>query len=451
MDRDGFSRSDRVLSPAMRIIRMAVFSVLAAAALAGQEPPDRVFVGARLIDGTGAKPIENAVIVVRGDRIAQVSTMSEPGTVPADAERIDLRGKTVMPGFVNAHGHVADTSGLKAGPEFYTRSNLERQLTLYARYGVTTVFSLGGDGPDGVALKKEAPSGRARLFVAGPVIAATTAEAAAADVEKLAAMGVDWLKFRVDDNLGSSKKMPKEAWKTVIDRGHAKNIPVAAHLFYLEDAKDLLREGVDLIAHSVRDAAVDDEFIRLAKARDVCVVPTLTREVSTFVYESTPPWFSDEFFLRHADPTVVEQLKEPTRQAQMRKSASAQRYKAALEVASKNLKALKDAGVRIAFGTDTGPPARFQGYFEHLELELMVKAGLTPMDAIVAATGDAARCMKNTSGLGTIKAGAPADFVVYRDDPSKDIKATRTLESVWIAGTKMQDAARPSQAAAVRP
>jgi imidazolonepropionase-like amidohydrolase len=245
--------------------------------------------------------------------------------------------------------------------------------------------------------------------------------------------------------------MPKEAWKTVIEKGHAKNLPIAAHIFYLDDAKDLLREGVDLIAHSVRDKPVDEEFIRLAKARDVCVVPTLTREVSTFVYESTPTWFSDEFFLRHADLSSVEQLKDPARQAQMRKSQSAQKYKVALDVASKNLKALKDAGVRIAFGTDTGPPARFQGYFEHMELELMVKAGLTPMDAIVAATGDAARCMKNTSGIGTIKAGSPADFVVYREDPSKDIKATRTLEAVWIAGAKMPDAARPSQAGGGRP
>jgi imidazolonepropionase-like amidohydrolase len=422
----------------MRILRMALFSVLAATVLtAAQEPPPKVFVGARVVDGTGAAPIDNAVITVRGDRIAQVTTMAEPGTIPVEAERIDLRGRTVMPGFVNAHGHVADTSGLRAGAEFYTRENLERQLKLYADYGVTTIFSLGGDGPAGATLRNEGPGNRARLFIAGPVITATTAEAAAADVEKISALGVDWLKFRVDDNLGSSKKMPKEAWKAVIDRGHAKKLPVAAHIFYLEDAKDLLREGIDLIAHSVRDKPLDDEFIALAKQRDVCVVPTLTREVSTFVYESTPAWFTDEFFLRRADTATVQQLKDAKRQADMKKSPSAQKYKVALDVATANLKKMKDAGVRIAFGTDTGPPARFQGYFEHMELEMMVKAGLTPMEAIVAATGDAARCMKNTSGLGTLKAGAPADFVIYREDPSKDIRGTRTIESVWVAGNKL--------------
>jgi imidazolonepropionase-like amidohydrolase len=371
----------------MRTLRMAFLLYVAAAAalLAAQTPsPVRVFVGARLVDGTGAPPVDRAVLVVSGNKILNIATMSEPGTIPADAERIDVRGKTIMPGFINAHGHVADTSGLKSGPEFYRRENLERQLQLYGRYGVTTVFSLGGDGPPGVTLRNEPAVGRARLFIAGPVITATTAQGAAADVEKIAAMGVDWLKFRVDDNLGTSKKMPKAAWKTVIDMGHTKQLPVAAHVFYLEDAKDLLREGIDLIAHSVRDTAVDEDFIQLAKSRDVCVVPTLTREVSTFVYESTPEWFNDEFFLRHADTKVLEELKAPERQQHMRKSASAQKYKVALGVATDNLRKLKDAGVRIAMGTDTGPPARFQGYFEHMELEMMVKAGLTPMDAIAA-------------------------------------------------------------------
>jgi imidazolonepropionase-like amidohydrolase len=420
----------------MRILRMALLFVLAAAVLSGQQPADRVFVGARLIDGSGGAPIENAVIVVRGDRIVQVSTMSEPGTVRADAERIDVRGRTILPGFVNAHGHLADTNGLKTGPEFYTRENLERQLKLYASYGVTSIYSLGGDGPAGAALRSEAPRGRARVFIAGPVIAGTTAEAAAAEVDTAMTLGADWLKFRVDDNLGAPK-MPKVAWKAAIERGHAKGRPVAAHLYYLDDAKDLLREGIDLIAHSVRDKPVDEELIRLAKERDVCVVPTLTREVSTFVYESTPEWFSDEFFLRHADQAVVQQLKDPKRQEAMRNSPAAQKYKAALPLAMANLKKLADGGVRIAFGTDTGPPARFQGYFEHMELEMMVKAGLTPMQALVSATGDAARCMKNTTGLGTIKAGSPADFVIYRDDPSKDIRATRTIEAVWIAGVRM--------------
>src|SRR5262249_31931152 len=150
--------------------------------------------------------------------------------------------------------------------------------------------------------------------------------------------------------------------------------------------------------------------------RDVCVCPTLTREVSTFVYESTPPWFSDPLFLKHADAATVAALKEPARQEAMRNSTSAQKYKVALSEASRNLKLLSDAGVKIAMGTDTGPPARFQGYFELMELELMAKAGLSPRQVITAATRDAASCQR-LSDVGTLEKGKWADFVALDADP----------------------------------
>ena len=108
----------------------------------------------------------------------------------------------------------------------------------------------------------------------------------------------------------------------------------------------------------------------------------------------------------------------------------------ALEIATRNLKRLSDAGVGIAFGTDTGPPGRFQGYFEHLELELMVKAGLTPMQALTAATGGAARCLK-LDRLGTLEPGAWADLLVLARNPLEDIRNTRSLESVWIKGERL--------------
>jgi imidazolonepropionase-like amidohydrolase len=161
------------------------------------------------------------------------------------------------------------------------------------------------------------------------------------------------------------------------------------------------------------------------------------REVSTFVYESEPDFFSDPFFLREADPAVLAQLRDRKRQEAMRTSRSAQTYKKALEIASRNLKKLSDAGVRIAMGTDTGPPARFQGYFEHMELELMAKAGLTPAQVILSATGDAARCMGLDGQVGTIRPGAWADFLVLARNPLQDVRNTRTLESVWIAGNRL--------------
>ena len=127
------------------------------------------------------------------------------------------------------------------------------------------------------------------------------------------------------------------------------------------------------------------------------------REVSTFVYESTPKFFSDPFFTREVGKDIIDQLNEPQKQQAMKNSKSAQQYKASLEVANRNLKKLSDSGVAIVMGTDTGPAARFQGYFEHMELEMMTKAGLTPMQALMSATGDAAKFMKLSGKIGSLQ------------------------------------------------
>jgi imidazolonepropionase-like amidohydrolase len=229
--------------------------------------------------------------------------------------------------------------------------------------------------------------------------------------------------------------MPPDAYRAVIDQAHKQGMKVAAHIFYLQDAKDILAAGGDFIAHSIRDLPVDRALIDLLKARDVCVCPTLMREVSTFVYESRPAFLDDPFFLREADPVAVDGVQTPQHQAQNRTPAAA-RYKVALETAKANLKLLRDAGVRIAMGTDSGPAARFQGYFEQLELEHMVSAGLTPMQVIVAATSDAARCMNIADRVGTLRPGLAADFLVLTRNPLEDIRHTRTLESVWIGGAR---------------
>lgn len=416
--------------------------LLAASVLVVPQPRPggvRAFTGARLIDGTGAAPIEDAVLVVRDGRVVGAGPAAST-RIPDGAERIDLSGRTVIPGFVNAHGHVGSTSGLKSDPSLYTEDNLIRQLTLYARYGVTTVVSLGDDREAGFRLRDAndaASLNRARLYVAGPVIAATTADEARAAVDRAAAMKPDWIKIRVDDNLGTTTKMTPEVYRAVIGHAHAKGLRVAAHLFYLADAKELLRAGVDFLAHSVRDAPVDSELIDLMKKRNVCLSPTLMREVSTFVYETRPAFFDDPFFRRHADPQVLATLEEPARQAAMAKSPAAQRYKAALEIARRNAKALLDAGVRLASGTDTGPPARFQGYFEHLELDELVKGGVTPRQALKAATGDAAACVGLGDRLGTLQAGRAADLIVLSRNPLDDIRHTRTIESVWVAGNRV--------------
>jgi imidazolonepropionase-like amidohydrolase len=398
----------------------------------GRQTGAVAFVGARIIDGTGAAPVADGVLIIDGGRITAIGP-AKATTVPAGAKRVDVTGKTIVPGMINAHGHVSDVRGMKQGPELYTTENIQRQLRLYAKYGVTAVFSLGGDGPEGVKVRDQKPAGVGRLFLAGPVVSASDPAAARRAVDEVKALGADLVKIRVDDNLGATKKMPAEAYRAVIDQAHKQGLKVAAHIFYLQDAKDVLAAGADYIAHSIRDLPVDRALIDQLKARDICVCPTLMREVSTFVYESRPTFLDDPFFTRDADPATVEGVQTPQHQASNRTPA-ATRYKAALELAKKNLKQLKDSGVRIAMGTDTGPVARFQGYFEHLELEQMVSAGLTPMQVIVATTSDAAKCMNVSDRIGTLKAGLDADFLVLGKNPLDDVRNTRSLESVWIRG-----------------
>jgi imidazolonepropionase-like amidohydrolase len=419
---------------------LAVLIPFAALAVARAQPAasrTTAFTGARVIDGTDKPPIDNATLVVRDGRVVAVGPAAAV-TVPDGAARVALAGKTVIPGLVNAHGHVGNTNGLQQGQ--YSAENVERDLRTYAAYGVTTVFSLGDDQAAGFAARDRQGTpalDRARLFVAGPVLAPKSVEDARRLVAEDQALTVDIVKIRVDDNLGTTPKMAREIYRAVIDEAHKRGLRVAVHLFYLDDAKDVLDAGADFIAHSVRDTDVDGAFIAMLKRRDVCYCPTLMREVSTFVYETTPAWFSDPLFLKHADAKAVEQLKEPARQEQMKNSRPAQRYKAALDQASRNLKKLSDGGVRIAMGTDTGPPARFQGYFELMELELLARAGLSPRQVLASATRDAASCQKLTD-VGTLEPGKWADFVVLDADPLADISNVRRIADVYIAGNRFR-------------
>jgi imidazolonepropionase-like amidohydrolase len=336
---------------------------------------------------------------------------------------------------------VGGAKGLDTGAAAQTTENMENQLTLYADYGVTTVFSQGGEPEGAFALRdgsNDPTVDRARLLMAGTIVTGPTPDEARAQVDADATAGVDWIKIRVDDNLGSGKKMSKETYTAVIEQAHKHNLKVSAHLYYLEDAKGLMDAGVDLIAHSIRDKEVDDELIGKLKEKNICVIPTLTREVSTFVYESKPAFFDDPFFTKSADTTVLAALQTPERQAASQ-GKGPQTYKAQLAVASANLKKLFDAGVKLAMGTDTGPPARFLGYFEHMEMQMMVDAGLTPTEALRTATSDAASCLGLTD-VGTLKVGKWADFAVFDQDPQANIANTKTLSSVYVAGNPVPEA-----------
>lgn len=390
----------------------------------------KAWIGARIIDGSGRPAIEKGTLFIRNGRIEGVGKKVK---LPAGVTRIDATGKTIIPGLINAHGHV----------------NSAEQLGFYLRDGITTVLSLGGDKE--FALRQQcalAPVGTVpHLYVAGPIqdstaipgaVAVTTPEQARRSVDELLLNKPDIVKVRVDDFLGARPKMNSEVYQAVIDEARKNGYRTAAHVVLLDDAKGLLSAGVNYIAHSVRDREVDDGFIRLMKEHHAFYSPTLTREVAVFTYSETPAFFSEPFFLKEADPAEMAKMSDPKHQESVRNDRAAQWYKEHLPIAMHNLKALSDAGIVIAMGTDSGGgPGRFQGYFEHLELEYETKAGLTPMQALVSATSGAAQAVNISQQAGTLEKGKWADFLVLNANPLDDIRNTRAIDSVWIGGVQV--------------
>ncbi len=411
--------------------------LLVSAALASCSPPTDAIVataytGATVWDGSGTPARPGTTLLVSDGRVLALVPDGEIPDGVDVVEEVDLAGRHVTPGFVNAHGHV---SGLWADDSVADPADRVRaDLALYASYGVTTVNSLGDDATV-LAVRDQASDGdpHARFLAAGPVIADSEPAAARATATANADAGVDWLKLRVDDNLGTTTKMPWDAVAAVMEVGAERGLPVATHVFYLEDANRLLDMGSAMIAHSVRDTAVDEAFTARLRESGVCYVPTLTREVSTFVYADRPDFFDDPFFTARAHPDQLARASDPAFMRRMAESPAAAGYRVALQWAMENLKTLSDAGIPVAMGTDSGPAARFPGYFEHLELWMMVDAGLTPAQALLSATSAAAACI-GRDDVGALRPGAWADFLVFGADPLDDIRSTATLQRVYVAG-----------------
>jgi len=438
-------------------MKLLFFAALLAFAAGAALAETIVLDGFTLIDGNGRQPLSNAAMIIVDGRIQWTGPKAQL-KAPAGAAITHLVGKYVMPGIINLHGHLGNTLELTQDPKNFTRDNVEKQLKLYASYGVTSIVSMGTDGDLIFPMRAEQRAGRphmTRIFTAGrgftgvggypttaqgmkgvPFEVATTAEVDR-DVAQLADEKVDLVKIWVDDHLGREKKIPLDLAKAIIAEAHKHGLKVAAHIFYLDDAKALVNAGLDGLAHSVRDKPVDDELIASMKKHGAFQeAATLTREESTFIFAKPGPLLDDPFFTRGVSQGVLATLRSPAYQNKAAADPDYAKYPGFLQSAMQNLKKLADSGVMIGFGTDSGPPGRFQGYFEHWELQLMTEAGLTPMQVITAATHNAAAFLR-AKDLGTLERGKWADLIVLGKNPLDDIRNTRSIEMVMIAGNKI--------------
>jgi len=420
-------QSFRVAALFALLVAAAVAAAALAASAGGQAPATAVtiFEGARLIVGDGRPPIENAAFVVSGARFTQVGRSGDV-RAPAGAARVNLAGKTVMPAIIDTHTHLSQT-----------REELTNDLRRRAYYGISAAMSLGQDKGDlPFQMRAERLPGAARFFTAGRGITApepgrtdvpywisTEAEGRKA-VQELATAKVDIVKIWVDDRDGKYKKLTPPLYSAIIDEAHKRGLRVTAHIFSLEDAKGLLRAGIDAFAHGVRDKDIDDEGVALFKAHpNVVLVPNLPdRGVAT-----------DLGWLRDSVPA-----------AELRKlqDAATDRppVQATFGIQARNLAKLNAAGVRIAMGTDGNTP-----WGPHAEMADMVAAGMTPAQVIVAATRNGAEFLKMTDA-GTVAAGKSADFIVLDANPLDDITNTRRIASVYLRGAAVdRGALRTSQ------
>ena len=431
------------------------------------EAQTTVFTGARLIDGSGQPALEDAVLMIRNGRVVAVGAGNNAPKAPAGARIIDTKGQTIIPGLISAHSHLGLVKGASAAaPENYTRDNVARQLAQYEAYGVTAVMSLGVNRDVLYDWREEQRQGKlagADIFTAdrglgvpagvppfsvpgNQVYRPNTPDEARADVRQMAARHPDLVKLWLDDNFGTMPKMSPDVYAAAVseahaavDEAHQHGLRVAAHLFYLADAKALLQAGVDVLAHSVRDQQVDDELVAQMLARKAMYIPTLALDESQYVYAEHPEWMDSPFFTRAVDPGLLATWLSPEYAAKMRTSPSTPRNRAAHAWAMKNVKILHDAGVPIALGTDSGAmPTRLAGFDEHRELQLLVEAGLTPMQAIVCGTMRSAEAIGQGQNRGTLVPGKKADFVVLSANPLEDIRNSTRITAVWHGGTKVR-------------
>jgi len=411
-----------------------------------------------VVDGTGKAAQKNQDVVITGDRILAIRPAGS--SVPKDARVMDMKGKTIMPQMINTHAHLGLLKGTTMSSANYTEDNIRRQLLRYEAYGVGAVLALGTDHEEIFALREASHKGTlpgATIYTAGMgfgvkdalppisfgmdrVFRPDSAEEARKELRQLAAKKPDVLKIWVDDFWGQYPPMKPEIYSAIIDEAHKLGLRVASHVYYLEDARKLVGLGLDIISHSVRDGEIDDGLLAEMKKRRVAYVATLSLDEFAFAYQDSPEWLNDPFFQASLEPGVLQMITSPEYKEKVRSNKNTALEMSAFQMGLKNVKRVFDAGVLVALGTDSGAqPVRVQGFSEHMELELLVKAGLTPMQAITVATKNGAQLLKIDDRCGTLEPQKKANFIVLDKDPSTSIGNTKTISGVWKDGKKVSD------------
>jgi imidazolonepropionase-like amidohydrolase len=436
--------------------------LLGSAAPAGAE--QLALVGATILDGNGGKPVDDGVVLLDGDKIIAVGPKAAV-KVPTGARRIDVSGKWITPGLIDAHVHFFQSGGIYTRPDGIdltkvvpykqdlerSKARLEETFRRYLASGVTTVVDAGG--PMWNFDVRQRASGAVpapRIAVAGPLIATEPAPEtkkldvgdapiiSAATPQEAQALATAQLAHKPDLikiwGIGSGSKgsaRVRDITRAVVAVARPAGVRVAVHATRLDTAEAALDGGADVLVHSVENASLTPAFIAKLKANNAVYVTTfMVHEGYRDAFLGKPDLTAIE--RSNAAPDILASLYEMPHA--IIEQATAGYPPDPIPQVSANAIALLKNGGRLAAGTDAGNIGTLHGPAIHRELEMLSQAGLTPAQVLTAATRDAAFAYSSKPDVGLIAPNYRADLLVLDADPLKAVSNLARIAQVWSRG-----------------